>query len=36
LIAAIGRADVLVPAVTDRIDGKVLAGAGRLTPALSP
>src|SRR5215471_17722294 len=31
LIAAVGRADVLVPTVTDRIDAEVLAAAG---PAL--
>ena len=28
LIAAVKSADVLVPTVTDRIDGKVIAGAG--------
>jgi glyoxylate reductase len=31
LMAALGRADVLVPTVTDRIDGEILAAAG---PAL--
>ena len=28
LSAAVGRADVLVPTVTDRIDAEVLAAAG--------
>jgi glyoxylate reductase len=28
LIAAVAEADVLVPTITDRIDGRVLAGAG--------